>query len=258
MNKKTIALILGVVAAWAVPAEAQTSAPAVTVSLTPAFVSQYMFRGQRLGGLSFEPTVEVDAGNLGVGVWANFPVDDKVPGISDPEIDPYAYYTFKLSDSLSIVPGATLYTYPSADTTQGFYRTTFEPNIALNYTVNGVKLTPKLYYDFVLDGPTLEMTAAYALPVKEIGTELDFVATWGTYEQKDIAKNFTPKVKAWGDYWLAGVSAPVQINKDSKLVLGAAYTKGTNQWVKQGGTPRSRNTLAVGRPVFSVSYSYSF
>lgn len=263
MNKKSIALFVGAITALTVT-HAQTATPApaptvpsVSVAVTPAIVSQYMFRGQRLGGPSFQPVVEVAYGNLGVGVWANFPIKDKVVGVSDPEIDPYFYYTVTINDSLSIVPGATYYAYPDADTSAGFYRSTFEPSLALNYTVNGFKITPKVYYDTVLEGPTGEITGAYAVPLKDLGMELDFVGTYGGYSQKDVAKGVTPKIKATGNYWLVGVSAPFQVSKASKLVVGFAYTKGGDASFEQAGV-KFDNPLAVGRGVASISYSFSF
>src|ERR1700712_5055824 len=70
----------------AVPAA--PAAPTASWTTPPAFVSQYMFRGVRLGGPSFEPAVEFDYDNIGLGVWANYPMSDKVVGQSDPEIDP--------------------------------------------------------------------------------------------------------------------------------------------------------------------------
>lgn len=244
------------------PAAPSTPAPAaasaVSVVVTPAFASQYMFRGVRLGGPSFEPTIEADSGNLGLGVWANFPLKDKVPGQSDPEIDPYGYYTVTVNDSLSVVPGFTWYNYPNADTSNGFYKSTFEPNIALNYTVGGVKFTPKLYYDLVLKGPTYELTVAYTTPLKEIGSELDWTAVGGTYRITDAAKGADPAVKNWGDYYLFGVSMPFAIGKSGKLSIGVAYTKGSSNFFKQGSAPQAENTAAVSRVVGTISYGYTF
>ncbi len=265
MNKQSIAL-LSALTIGALSLSAQTTpapvpapaAPSLAVTLTPTFVSQYMFRGQRLGGLSFEPVVEATYGDFGLGVWSNFPVSDKVVGVSDPEIDPYGYYTITINDSLSIVPGFTWYTYPNADTHNGFYRSTFEPSLALNYTISGLKLTPKLYYDCNLKGPTLELTAFYAVPLKDLGTELDFTGVYGTYKLDEFAKDSVPSTKAWGDYWSLGVALPFQINKVSKLSVGFAYTKGDSAYVKVGRTPKFSNTSAVGRGVVSVSYSCSF
>src|SRR5688572_22281557 len=71
------------------PPAAPTTAPSVSVTAIASVASNYMFRGQRLQGPSFQPTVEMAAGNLTLGVWGNFPLEDKVPGSSDPEIDPY-------------------------------------------------------------------------------------------------------------------------------------------------------------------------
>jgi hypothetical protein len=217
-----------------------------------------MFRGQRLNGAGFQPSVEAAAGDLVGGVWANFPLEDKVPDSSDPEIDIYGSYTFKFSDALSLVPGFTSYHYPKAPESAGFYRWTFEPNIALNYTVQGFKLTPKLYYDTVLDGATLELTAFYAIPMKDIGSELDFTATAGTYKLKDFANDTSPAVKAWGDYWLVGVAMPFQIAPNQKLTLGFAYTEGSNAFTKAGRDPRAANSLAIGRGVATLSYAFSF
>ncbi len=220
-----------------------------------------MFRGNRLGGPSFEPYVEVDYGSLAVGVWSNFPMKDKVVGQSDPEIDPYGSYTIAVNDAVSVVPGFTWYNYPNADEGNGFFKMTFEPNIALNYTIaslNGLKLTPKIYYDVVLKGPTYEFNAAYTVPLKEISSELDFTGTVGTYIVRDFAKGADPRVKNWGDYFLIGVAMPFQITKESKLTLGAAYTRGSGNFIKQGSDPKIVNTAAVGRGVFSVTYAWTF
>jgi len=230
----------------------------MSIVVTPSVVNQYMFRGVRLGGPAFQPSVEVDAGNLAVGVWANTPISDKVPGQSDPEIDPYASYTLAINDSLSIAPGFTWYNYPSADTNNGFFKSTFEPNIALNYTVSGVKFTPKVYYDVVLKGPTYELNVTYAVPLKDAGTELDFTATGGTFIIDNSIKGASPEIKNWGNYYLVGVAMPFAITKESKLTFGIAYTKGSGNYFKQAGSGKALNTSAVGRGVATLSYAYTF
>jgi len=242
----------------AAPSAVGPAAPGVSVVLMPAIASQYMFRGARLGGLSFEPTIEVDSGNFAVGVWGNFPLKDKVAGQADPEIDPYGSYTITVNDSLSVAPAFTWYNYPSADTRNGFYRSRFEPNIAFNYTVCGIRFTPKFYYDVVLKGPTYEFNIAAALPLKALGTELDWNATAGTFIVRDAANGANPAVKNWGNYYLLGVSAPFAISYASKLILGVAYTKGSGNFLKAGSTPKVENTAAVGRGIVTINYSYTF
>ena len=280
MNKQSLLFLLGACVAGALPLRAQTdaatttppaapapaavpaaapAAPAVSVTLTPSYVSEYMFRGQRLGGQSFEPSVEADYGNWALGVWSNLPLANRVPGQSNPEIDPYGSYTWNLSDSLSLQPGFTIYTYAKAPTDQGFFRSTYEPNFAVNYTIDGFKLTPKLYYDLILRGLTSELSATYAVPMKEVGSELDFAGTIGNYFQEDaVNKIDNPGAKATGNYWLLGVSAPFTVAKDTKFTVGWAYTKGTGAYIKVGSLPRVDNSEAVGRGVFSASLSYTF
>ena len=266
MNKKTTlvvlsaALCLGTIPARSqtAPAPAPEAAPSYSWVFTPAFASQYMFRGARLGGPSFQPTLELDSGNLAVGVWANYPMKDKVPGQSDPEYDIYGAYTATVNDSLSIVPAFTWYNYPNADKSAGFYKSTFEPSLAFNYTVSGIKLTPKLYYDMVLKGPTYELTATAAVPLKDAGTELDFTATVGTFKWTDAFESSDPSYKNYGNYWLIGVAAPFQVTKNGKLTVGLAYTKGSDNFIKQGSFPKFENTSAVGRGVFTVSYAITF
>jgi hypothetical protein len=285
MNRKSFALLVGIVAAGAVTARAQTdttaaapaatsaaapaaaapapAAPSLGWTVTPTYVSEYMFRGQRLGGQSLQPSVEADYGNWALGVWASDPLNNsnKVEGQSDPEIDPYGSYTYNLTGDLSLQPGFTLYTYTRAPLNEGFYRMTFEPNIALNYTIDGLKLTPKFYYDTVLRTNTEELNAAFAVPLKELGTELDFAGTYGGYVSRDAVNTRNspaPDYRAWGDYWLVGVSLPFQINKATKLTTGYAYTRGNDSGIKEGTSPAVPNSSAVGRGVVTVSLAFSF
>ncbi len=239
---------------------APVETPSASWVLTPAYASQYMFRGTRLGGESFQPSIEYDAGALAVGVWGNFPISGKVAGQSDPEFDVYGSSTFNVRKDLTLVPGATIYTYPNADKNAGFYKATFEPNLAVNYTISavGVKLTPKLYYDFILEGPTAELTASFALPLTDLGSEIDFTATYGSFYWRSSAEDTTPRVKNWGDYWLIGIGLPFQLTKDSKLTTGVAYTAGTNNFLKQGTAPKAANPAATDRTVVTVSYAYTF
>jgi hypothetical protein len=252
------ALTTGVSSSFAQAAAPATAAPSYSITATGAAVSQYMFRGQRLGGLSFQPAVEVAAGSAAVGVWANVPLRDKVADVSDPEFDLYGSYTFGISDALSIVPGFTYYFYPNAPEALGFYRSTFEPNVALNYTVKGVKLTPKIYYDTTLEGTTYEFTAGYTVPLKDIDSELGLAATYGSYYLRDSTKDASPAIKSTGDYWSVGATLPFKITEKSKLTIGGAYTEGKQAYFKQGTAPKTPNTFAVGRAVWSVAYAYTF
>jgi hypothetical protein len=254
-------IIRGVAAVFALTLAASTAlafesnSPSWTIA--PALVSQYLFRGLRLGGPALQPYVEHGAANYAYGVWASVPLKDRVPGRSDPEIDPYAWYRLPLNAALSLQPGVTVYTYPNADRTRGFHPATVEPNLAVNYLLGGIVLTPKVYYDFVLRGPTAELNAAYAVPLRSLGTELDLNAVAGTYEWRDARADAAPRVKNWGDYWQIGASVPYQIGS-SRVSLGAAYARGERNWLKQGTAPKRPNPLSASRLIVTVTYSFTW
>jgi uncharacterized protein (TIGR02001 family) len=227
-------------------------------TLTPSYVSQYMFRGVRLAGSSFQPGIEYGRGGLAGGLWGSCPLQREGSGSVNWELDLYGSFTQPLvPERLDLVAGGTVYTYPNSHRGEGAYPVTVEPSLALNATVAGVRLTPKIYYDLVLEGPTAELSAAYALPLKDLGTELDFTASVGTFKLDTVVTGSDPKTKNWGDYWLVGVSAPVQVTANAKIVLGLTYTEGRNNYYKMGGTPRERNEAAVGRLFATVSCSIS-
>lgn len=258
MKSKLLTLLAAAVTLGAVSSFAQGTALPVAGAwkITPAVVSDYVFRGVRLGGLSFQPNVEYTTGAVTAGIWANVPIDDKVPGQSDPEFDFYGAYTLTLNDSVSVVPGATLYTFPRADDDKGFYAVTFEPNLAVNLTVENVVITPKFYYDTVLRGATYEINGAVAIPLTFIGSELALSASVGTYKWRESIENALPEVKNRGDYWVVGGSVPFKIGNGT-LTLGYSYHQGRNNYYTDGG-PRVRNLAAGGEDVYTASYSISF
>lgn len=258
MNKKLLFALVGALSLGTLGSFAQTGAasPSPSVAINVAAVNQYMFRGQQLGGFSIQPSVELGFGDTAVGLWATKPISNRIPGLSDPEFDFYGSYTMKISEEATFVPGFTWYLYPNLSNLE--HKNTLEPNVALNYTISGLKLTPKIYYDMMLKGATWEITAAYAYPLKDMGTELDFAATYGTYKLTDISKSSDPDVKAWGNYYSVGVALPFQVTTTSKLTVGWAYTEGWNAYAKQGRDPRSKNTTAMGRGVVNITYSWNF
>lgn len=161
----------------------------------------------------------------------------RIPGVSDPEIDFYGSYTTTLGDNLTFVPGFTYYFYPNLSNL--VHKATFEPSVALNYTISGVKLTPKVYYDLTLAGPTWEISGSNSVALASLGVTVDLFATFGTYKLTDVAKDTSPKVKNWGNYFSAGFSIPFQISTTSKLSLGWAYHEGWGNKFKQGNAPQA-------------------
>lgn len=264
-------LVLSLLALGALGAGAQTTtaptAPAAAPAadsgswvFTPSYASTYMFRGVRLGGPSFQPAIEFDKGSAAIGVWANFPIQDKVIGQSDPEFDLYGSYTIEaVKDTLTYAPGFTVYTYPNAKRANGFYKYSVEPNFAINYTVAGVKFTPKYYYDFILQGPTYELGVSYALTLAE-GYELDFAGVYGHYQWNAAVPDVQPDLINKGTYWQAGVSFPYQVTKTSKITVGIALTEGKDNTYEAAGTGTGEapNAAALRKTVFTFSYAITF
>jgi uncharacterized protein (TIGR02001 family) len=233
---------------------AETEAGVWTIS--PSITSHYLFRGVDLGGTAFQPWVDYTQGNLSLGLWSSFSLEDGESGDSDPEIDLYGSYTFTTeSGKFSLVPGFYLYTYPDAERSNGLYSATFEPSLAAVFTAAGIQFTPKIYYDVMLKGATYEITAAIAVPLTSLGTELDFSASAGTFKWDDAAADTTPAIKNCGDYWTIGVAVPVQLTMRSKLTLGYMYSEGRNNFYKQGTDPREVNDDARGQSAVTLTYA---
>lgn len=243
--------VLGLVAVAGAPA-----APVWTV--TPAVVSQYIFRGLRVDGPSFQPSVEFGWERWTAGVWSSVPLEDAVPDLSDPEIDLYASYTWPLSAAVSVMPGATLYGYPRADRSAGAYRWTFEPSLAANVTWAGVRLTPKLSYDARLRGTTGEVAAAYAWPLQRLGTELLFTAAWGAFAVDKAVAGAVPAVRQRGAFASAGVTLPYQLAAYGRAFVGWSYHRGYDSETRTGTGPWTPEPAAVSRGVFSVGYALTY
>lgn len=225
-------------------------------SITPAFASQYLFRGTKIAGPSFQPSLDYSAGPLGFGVWGSAALSDREPGDSDPEIDFYGSYEFSNdAGTFSVVPGFWLYTYPDADRSNGYYRLTFEPNVAVNVDIRGIRFTPRYYYDVTLEGATYELSAAFAVALKSLGTTVEFLATAGTFKWDSVTAEASPDEKNWGDYWLVGVSVPVQIGARSAITLGVTYSEGRNNFYKQGTDPKYENADAGRHAAVTLSYT---
>ena len=243
-------------------ARAQTAASPEDLSFTaaPTFVSEDMFRGERYGGASLQPWIEADYGRFAAGVWTSFPVGGANSGQRDQEIDPYVSFTQPCGGSISLTPSLQVYTYPQAAPSQGDYRSTYEPSLAVNATVAGVRLTPKISYDLILRGTTADLAAAAALPLKSLGTELDFNADAGGVWQSAAQNTGTglPGERTGGGYWLAGVTLPFQVTPTAKVSVGYAYSRGFDSWVEVGTGPRTVNPLAAGRAIFTATVLFTF
>ena len=224
-------------------------------TITQAITSDYFFRGVRLAGPSLQPAIEFTRKTLSLGAWSNVALTHTAKP-ANPEVDLYGAFRIRsANEAVELVPGFTLYTYPRAHRSDEIYRTTFEPSVGANIDVHGLRLTPKVYYDFTLEGATCELSAALALALKSLGTELDLNASAGTFQRRNVTPDTDPREKNRGDYFTLNASVPYRVSSTGTVSLGIGYNIGTNNYFKQAGLPRSKNPDARSRAIVSLSYS---
>lgn len=215
--KKTITLCVALFAAGsALTAQEATptteSAYAVTVDFP--FVSKYVFRGVKLGRESLQPSVEVATGDFYAGLWNNTPLRNEHDGDASKELDFYLGWTPKLTENLKADFGATYYVYPSM--VGSWNNDSIEVFAGLNLALGNFTPALYIYRDFTLNSWTVQGSVGYSVPLKSLGTSLDFNATVGAV---------SPNNAEAYDYYSVGVNLPVKLSDIVKLNFGVTYTE---------------------------------
>ena len=188
-----------IAATAAMPVQAQD----VSVSTSIDYVTEYVFRGVTLESAAIQPGVEVALGDFSAGVWTSTGLGSKSLADTD-EVDFYAGYSFGLSEALSASVGGTWYHYPDA-------QDTFEASAGLSLDTT---LSPSVtaYYDFTLEGFTLEGGISHSLPVGE-NVSLDLGLTAGLVTaENDVGWEYANASAAFGYSFTDDVSAYVGAN----------------------------------------------
>ena len=212
----TLAVLSAGFSAHAADATVAASTPAYTVTTDVTYASEYVFRGQKNSNAAFQASAEVGYQNFYGGVWTNQPIRSS----ETDEVDLYLGYGFPLQNDWKIDAGITSYNYPETvvNTKTGF--STYETYLGLTGG-NFSGFTPSVYayYDWKLDTYTLQGSVGYSLPIKQIGTSLDFSVTYGyAANTGSYASN-----KAPGTYWGAGVTVPYKLAPNATLTGGLQY-----------------------------------
>lgn len=230
---------------------------APSASVTTKLVSDHVFRGQHLSGVSLQPALDLSAGDFFGGISSNIPFENRSSGQTGGELDLYAAYRFALNTTTQLTPGVTAYFYRDAPVSAGNRRTVFEPSLALSHTLAGIRFTSTLDYDISRKGPILDLTADVALPLTKLGTEIDLAASVGAYRLGDTGDSRRPKTRMEGGYWSLSATVPLQITFHSKILIGLSYAGAFDTEIKKGSITRS-NPLATRRLVGQLGYSYLF
>lgn len=149
MQKLSIGLCAGALAAMPLIASAEEAAKEPVGSVGVDFSSAYVFRGITLNdGLVAQPSLEAGIfPGVTVGVWGNYDIDDYNGALDDgqfSEIDLYASYDIPVPcDVTSLSIGYTEYTYPQgaeADrevSLSAGFDVPLAPSVAVYYGVDG-------------------------------------------------------------------------------------------------------------------------
>ena len=203
MIKKT-ALALAAISAG-VSAQAQEAAKSdLSVTVDVTYVSDYIFRGAKLGDASVQPSIEAAYGDFYAGAWHSSEVSHS-DGAT--ETDLYAGYGFAINETFSLDAGVTRYTYDGGsdlDSTEVYVGVSAD-----------VLLSPSAYYyyDFDNETYTVEGSIGHSFPVDAINASLDLSAKIG-------------HVGAPGDdrtYYVGGAAVPFKLSDTATLTVGVDY-----------------------------------
>jgi len=229
-------------------------------TVAPALVSAFMDRGVYMSGLSFQPTVAYTRGPFALELFGNFPVSGRIPGAPYPQIDVTASYSWDMApDVLTVAPSVLLSTFPRADTGNGYYRAICELGVSFGFApAAGLCAALDLWRDVVQKGGGCELGIEYSLPFNLHGAGAELSALMGRYGLSDTEANAPEKVRNRGNYFGAGVCFPFELSKKTKMTVGWSYAKGAHNHTQAGQGEVEPNPHAVGRGVFTFSFSRSF
>jgi uncharacterized protein (TIGR02001 family) len=206
--KKTALILAALVTGASLNAAESGSASSYNIAADFSYTTKYVFRGIELAEGAFQPSLKLTTGDFYIGVWSSLPADRGY----EAEVDYFAGYGFKLSESVSLDVGATVYNYPGLDV-PGADDTTFEGYVGVNGSVQGVNLGLYLYNDFTIDVFTVQGNLGYSIPVNE-AVSLNILASLGHAKPKSVS-GYT--------YYSFGVALPYKLSDAATLTLGVNW-----------------------------------
>lgn len=210
--KKTVLFLAALVAGVSLSAQTPVAAPAApsyTVTVDFPYVGKYCFRGVKYAEGSYQPSVKLAAGDFYAGIWSNVPVDRGF----ELEVDYYAGYGHKLSDSWALDAGLTAYSYPGLDTSGGADKATFEGYIGVNGTFGSFTTGLYAYNDFTLKAFTVQGTVGYGVPIND-KTSFNLLGTVG-HVSPDGGADYT--------YYGVGATVPYKLTDKATFTVGLQY-----------------------------------
>ena len=240
MIKKT-AFTAAVIAAG-VSAQAEEAAKSdLSVTVDVTYVSDYVFRGVKLGDASIQPSVEAAYGDFYAGAWHTSEISHN-DGAT--ETDLYAGYGYKLNDTVKLDGGVTRYTYDGGsgdDSTEVYIGASAD-----------VLLSPSLYtyWDFDYDVFTAEASVGYSFPIDAIKASLDLSGKVG-YVQADDAPAGVPDDYT---YFVVGAAIPFKLSETATLTIGVDYIYNDEDTISSFKASDTDHDIVVGKAGISIGF----
>ncbi len=216
--KKTAIFLAALLAGTVMFAQSSAPSSSYKVSADFTYANDYVFRGIKQAGNSFQPSIEVTVDDFYAGFWTNQPITKREYN----EMDIYAGYKQQLTDNLQLDVIATYYWYPESE--GQMTDKTYEVGVGATYNFHGISTSVYGYYDFRLEATTLQASAGYSFPIAPLGTSLDFNVYLGTVSSRD----YYPDALATGqkeayNYYGADLTLPYRINDNAIVHAGLHY-----------------------------------
>lgn len=222
--KKLLLLLAALGSASALGAAGSPSDYAVTTDFS--YTSDYVFRGVKSAGNSFQPSVEFASGDFNAGLWTNQPVTKS----ENNEVDLYAGYRWNVNSRFAVEGAATYYLYPESRASLGQTKNSYELSVGASYDV--APLTPSLFYyhDFRLKSDTLQASIGHKMPLGGVSAAtFDTSIFAGSVRFKDLLPD-APGAAVHESYSYYGidVSIPYKLAANATFTVAAHYARNQN------------------------------
>ncbi len=239
MHKTSLAISLVLATASLGFGQDQAPAPDVTFTLENTVSSEYLFRGQEYGDLTYSPALSMAWKSLYTGVIGT---TSENLLLGDYEVDTYVGGTYALTDSLTLDSGFVYYYYAGKNVFGKKDNGTVEPYVGTSLSLGDVTLSLYYYYDLQIDDSSYELTAAYSVPLEFAHTSLNLTATAG-YVTGDLTENFYI-VDSYCYYGLRA-ELPFKIRDNATFTLGVAASDVTEDAINKGAELVTSANLAI-------------
>ncbi len=221
MNKTiasiSVAVVLGgsSLSAQLIPSVADIG---VTSDLT--YATEYVFRGIERADHSFQPSVEVSAGDFYLGLWTNLAVSNTDNRIQRNEVNYYGGFALDVpgAEFLTLDLGVIVYHFPRASMDRNhevYVGTKFD-----DVGIEGVSAAVYYFYDFDIRSHVVEGSLGYSFDLSSLNVPAS-VDVSGIYGNQ-FGSSFDRGAEAYF-YYGASAEVPFAVNEFSTITAGVHW-----------------------------------